>query len=195
MFAYCGNNPANCSDSSGCRPSWEHNAGNGLWEYTDSGTGATLSDNEDDSLDWLLRQFGTPIHGGGTFSVGVSTGFTHGDISGSTSYAITNDTGYNYLPQTTTGLGANSFGLGAFAGLTITFTNATNSTDTNGESTSYGFSFFGFSVDVFLFPLEGAPFDTGLGISVTTGVGLGFGIHGSDNYTTGSEVWNPFRRK
>ncbi len=40
MFAYCGNDPANCSDSSGCRPSWEHSYGNGLCEYTDAGTGA-----------------------------------------------------------------------------------------------------------------------------------------------------------
>lgn len=39
MFQYCNNNPTDSSDPSGYRPSWEHDFGNGLMGFTDTGTG------------------------------------------------------------------------------------------------------------------------------------------------------------
>ena len=39
MFSYCYDNPVTGYDPSGCRPSWERQYGNGLVEYTDTGTG------------------------------------------------------------------------------------------------------------------------------------------------------------
>ena len=70
MFAYCRNNPANYSDPSGCRPSWEYNFGNGVVGYTDAGTGS-YSIPEDGNYITNQQGFSAALWALGTSTVGA----------------------------------------------------------------------------------------------------------------------------
>ena len=79
MFAYCGNSPVLGYDPSGCRPSWERRYGDGLVEYTDTGTGRYVSYD-------IPLYYSTDSDPSGfncvAFSLGVKFWLNVGDISG-----------------------------------------------------------------------------------------------------------------
>jgi hypothetical protein len=86
--------------------------------------------------------------------------------------------------------------MGGSAGLILTYTNAKNVQDLSGFSNAIGGTFVsgrGVSIDYITFTPSSNPNTTCWGISVILSVGGEVEFHTTDNNTTSTSSWNPFK--
>ena len=203
MIAYCNNNPVNLGDTSGVAP-WPTTVAISDCRAIPFGFAYemelfwNMQKKEQERRDMLvpiLTAIATPSSDGGTFSAGIVMSQNMSGSGPGWSGVISADTGNNYAIQTSQ-MYSTSTGLGASAGLVVTWTNAKYVSDLDGESVSYGatiVSGWGFSVDYLTFSPASDPDSKKWGISIAILAGAGADGHMVISNASTQASWSPLQ--